>query len=200
MTQNCPNCGGDVPGMMATARVMACPYCATTLVKADAVLTKAGTAGQMFAAPSLFTLDQPTRVAERMFTPRGHVRYDYGRGTWDEYWGEDGAGAPVWVSVDEGDVAWQVELDPVDAPQGRAFRLGAEVTYRGMRFVTTEVESATCTGFRGQLPEAPHIGEAHMFANFTGPKGAILSAERWDGGAAWFAGHWIDPFDVMTPP
>lgn len=182
--------------MLAIARVQACAYCGSTLVKEDSVLRTAGSAGAWFDAPGLFTLGETRRVGERRFTPLGHVRYDYGRGFWDEYWGEDGDGREAWVSVDEGDVAWQVPLPRADWPTCNAFRLGQDVEVLGSVYSVTEVDNATCAAFRGQLPEAPDVGETHLFANLSGYDAQIVSAERWDGGEAWFIGTWLDPWQV----
>lgn len=197
MSRSCPNCGAQVAEMLTIARVQACEYCGTTLVQNDSVLEAAGSAGQMFEAPALFTLGQTCRIGARRFTPLGVIQYYYGRGVWDEYWGQDGDGNPVWVSVDEGDVAWQVALDQAPAGGANLFKLNAMAIHNGLDYTATEVNSASCRGFRGQLPEAVEIGETHMFVNMTTTRGMLLSGERWGAGQeAWYAGEWIDPFEV----
>lgn len=183
--------------MLAHSKMVNCDFCGSSVVLEDDTLRRAGEAGTMLEAPELVAIGQPVMLATYgTFTATGHVRYDYGRGHWDEYHGALSNGDLVWVSVDEGDIVLQHHVS--DAPrQGRAaFRLGAEVTANGITYACSEVDNAVAVAFRGQLPEEIILGETHLFANFTGPRGAILSGEIWDGGVAWYAGHWIDPFDV----
>ncbi|MCK0165978.1 DUF4178 domain-containing protein [Jannaschia sp. S6380] len=198
--RSCPNCGAALPAILAHARMVNCAFCGSSIVLDDATLRLAGRAGEMLDAPELIELARPVRLPQGVFTARGHVRYDYGRGHWDEYHG-DLDGDLVWVSVDEGDVVLQRPL--ADPPQGARtlFRLGATLRVMGLDYTCTEVATARAAAFRGQLPEAIVVGEAHLYANFAGPRGAILSGEAWTlpGGEeaiAWFHGHWIDPFAV----
>ena len=200
-TRNCPNCGAALPALLAHARMVNCDFCGTSIVLDDEVLRQAGQAGAMLDAPELIAIGTPVGLGEMgTFTATGHVRYDYGRGHWDEYHGALDDGTLVWVSVDEGDVAVQrpVPDDLRPALPGRP-RLGRQVTVDGIDYQCTEVDSATATAFRGQLPEEIVIGEVHMFANFSGPRGAIVSAEFWgEDQSEWFFGFWIDPFDVKA--
>lgn len=185
--------------MLAYARMVNCDFCGSSIVMDDDVLAKAGEAGDMLDAPELIEIGVPVRLgSEGTFVASGHVRYDYGRGHWDEYHGSLDTGELVWVSVDEGDVAIQRDIPTSDAPSGgrSLFRLGAEIEVNGLPYTCTEVSSAKAAAFRGQLPEAIVIGETHMYANFSGSRGAVVSAEIWDEGAAWFIGLWIDPFQV----
>ncbi|MBM2577783.1 DUF4178 domain-containing protein [Jannaschia sp. Os4] len=197
MDRSCPNCGAALPELLAHARMVSCAFCGTSVVLDGAVVENAGSSGEMLDAPELIRLGGAVSLAGRSFEAAGHVRYDYGRGHWDEYHGLLD-GEPAWVSVDEGDMAIQHALDPGLQPRGgRAlFRLGAEVEVGGRSYRATEVENATLVAYRGQLPEPMAVGEVHLYANFTGPGGAILSGESWPGGEAWFVGEWIDPFEV----
>lgn len=184
--------------MLAHARMVNCDFCGSSVVLNDDVLRKAGEAGEMLDAPELISVGQPVELGTAgTFTATGHVRYDYGRGHWDEYHGSLSTGDLVWVSVDEGDVVLQREVRGAAPSEGRkAFRLGAVVTVHGTTYACSEVDNAVAVAFRGQLPEEIVLGETHLYANFSGPRGALLSGEAWDGGTAWFAGFWIDPFDV----
>ncbi|KIT18033.1 DUF4178 domain-containing protein [Jannaschia aquimarina] len=196
--RSCPNCGGALPRLLAHARMVDCEFCGSSIVVDDQVVAKAGEAGEMLDAPELIGLGRAVQLGDfGIFTATGHVRYDYGRGHWDEYHGSFLTGDLVWVSVDEGDVAMQTPLPKSEWPHARdAFRLGGEVTVRNINWRVSEVENATCVAFRGQLPEPVAVGDVHMYANLSAPGGLILSGERWDGGMAWFAGQWIDPFEV----
>ncbi|CTQ50140.1 DUF4178 domain-containing protein [Jannaschia donghaensis] len=193
--RSCPNCGAALPEILAHARMVNCDFCGTSVVLEDEVLLNAGTSGEMVTAPALIEIGRAVRLPGGEFIATGHVRYDYGRGHWDEYHGAlDGDG--LWVSVDEGDVVAQ---QAIDAPKGAdrgTFRLDATLEFDGVTYRCTEVSNATAVAFRGQLPEPIVLGDTHLYANFSGPGGMLLSGESWDGGSAWFAGRWIDPFDM----
>ena len=194
---SCPNCGATLPELLAHARMVSCGYCGTSVVLEDEAVRVAGEAGTMLDAPELIGLGRAVELPRwGVFTATGHVRYDYGRGHWDEYHGSLLTGDLLWVSVDEGDVAVQRPLPRPDWPEGAAFRLGATVEVDGTAYAVTEVENATLVAYRGQLPEPVAVGDVHLYANLVGGGGAILSGERREGGEAWFRGAWIDPFEV----
>ncbi|UWQ20772.1 DUF4178 domain-containing protein [Jannaschia sp. W003] len=195
--RTCPNCGAALPRLLAHARMVDCGFCGSSVMLEDAALRVAGEAGTMLDAPELIGLGRAVELGdEGVFTATGHLRYDYGRGHWDEYHGALLGGALLWVAVDEGDVAVQTALPRERWPRGAAFRLGAQAEVGGERFTVDEVENATLTAFRGQLPEPVAVGDVHLYANFSGERGMILSGERWAGGEAWFLGRWVDPFRV----
>ncbi|MGB3556024.1 MAG: DUF4178 domain-containing protein [Jannaschia sp.] len=199
--RTCPNCGAALPPLLAHARMVNCDFCGASVVLDDSVLRMAGQAGEMSDVPELISLGGAVRLGDHgTFAATGHVRYDYGRGHWDEYHGTLDGGDPVWVSVDEGDVALQRPVPPHLAPEGgrELFRLGSVLRLEDSEYRCAEVDSAVARAFRGQLPEPVAIGDRHLYANFTGPRGAILSGEIWDGGVAWYRGAWIDPFDVVA--
>ncbi|WP_167766857.1 DUF4178 domain-containing protein [Jannaschia formosa] len=197
--RTCPNCGAALPELLAHARMVNCEFCGSSVVLEDAATRLAGQAGVMADAPELIEVGVPVRLGEAgSFNATGHVRYDYGRGYWDEYHGSLEDGTLLWVSVDEGDVALQRPVPKSNWPrmQGPP-RIGRQVSSNGIDYTCSEVDNATAVAFRGQLPEEIVLGEIHMYANFSGPRGAILSAEFWgDGEAAWFTGVWIDPYEV----
>ncbi|MEL6587138.1 MAG: DUF4178 domain-containing protein [Pseudomonadota bacterium] len=194
---SCPNCGAALPDLLAHARMVNCDFCGSSVVRDDDVVAKAGEAGAMLDAPELVAVGVPVRLGqEGTFTATGHVRYDYGRGHWDEYHGSLDTGGLIWVSVDEGDIVLQRPVtDGAPALRGTP-RIGSTLAWGGTDYDCTEVSSAKAVAFRGQLPEAIVVGESHMFANFSGPRGLILSLETWEEGRNWFAGVWIDPFQV----
>jgi hypothetical protein len=195
--RTCPNCGAALPPVLARARMVDCAFCGSSIVLADRVVALAGRAGEMIEAPELVRVGGAVETPNGRFEALGHVRYDYGRGHWDEYHGLID-GLDTWLSVDEGDVALQRPVPDTAVPAGgrRLFRTGAQVVVAGRTYSCTEVNSAEAVAFRGQLLERVEIGETHLFANFTGSGGAMVTGEVWDGGAAWFAGAWVDPFLV----
>jgi DNA-directed RNA polymerase subunit RPC12/RpoP len=196
---HCPNCGTSFGPQLASTRMMNCESCGTSVFIEDDRLRLAGSQGVMHEGPTLMALHDTVELGWGVVRVLGHARFSYGRGTWDEFWavGRDGQG--VWVSVDEGDVVVQSEVDRASWPSSSPdAQLGAEIRFRGQRYRATEIETAVCEAVRGSLPELIVVGESHRFVNFTGEDGGLLSGEFWSEGEAWFVGAWEDPFDLKA--
>lgn len=196
----CPNCGYGFAGLRRSTRMFDCPSCETTLFRKADALEPIGAHGEMHDAPSLLALGDTVAAIGSRWTVLGHVRYDYGRGFWDEMWAETPDGAGAWISIDEGDVVIQRPLDRRSVRAGLAgdLRLGAKVRVEGEIYTVTEMDRATATAFRGQLPERIELGETHRFVNASGDDGTLLSGEVWDGGESWSVGSWLDPFTLVV--
>jgi len=190
--RNCPNCGNKLPEIMQFTKMVDCDACGTTLLLDDDEMRMAGERGVMAEVPSLLALGETVKVGRRIMTPVGHIRFDYGRGWWDEFWCLDEHGIGHWLSVDEGDYAFETELSDVPT-----FAWGG-IEYRESRYTASETDEATCVAFRGQLPEVIAIGETHRYTDYTNADGKLISHEKWNGGEAWFGGEWLDPWSIWS--
>lgn len=201
VTINCPNCG-DTITPHAGVRMLTCPSCGTTLMAEDDVVTAAGDAGVMHDAPLLFGLGDHVTANGESFDILGHARFSYGTGWWDEFWALDGSGHPVWLSIDEGDVAIQRAVKPgkdaASAPLAQMPEMGQEISFNGEIYTVNEIDSAECIAIRGEFDEALEVGETYRFFNAVSDHGDLLSGEIWDGGALMFDGEWVDPFEVKV--
>lgn len=198
-TLNCPNCGAAVEPELACVRMSTCTSCGTALLLNDAVVQVAGHGGIMHGVPLLFGLGDDVRIGHKVFHVRGHVRYSYGRGTWDEFWCTDADDDPVWISIDEGDVAVQRATNPPSRQtKFGGYRVGEGLAIDRDDFTVVEVETAECIAVQGQFDEVIHVGDTHKFVNAQGLRGHLLSGETWDGGEKWFLGRWHDPFDIKV--
>lgn len=196
---HCPNCGAGIDPVISRIKMMTCPSCGTSLFLEDAGARLAGDAGVLHDLPMLFKLGDRVRVGKHVFDVLGQARFSYGRGTWDEFFSMDGRGNPIWISLDEGDVAIQRELSPKEWPRydGR-LRPGIEITFQGDTYRLSELEEAECIGLNGNFPEALTVGERHLFANLMAEDGGILSAEMDGDQHSWFLGQWYHPFDIAV--
>jgi hypothetical protein len=196
----CPNCGYGFEGLRKSTRMFDCPSCGTTLFREADALAPIGAHGEMHETPMLIGIGDTVLVGPNKFDVLGHLRFDYGRGTWDEFWCENRSGRGAWISVDEGDVVLQEPMPEGAVRRGLQgqLRLGAGIRIDDEVYEITELDSAACIAFRGQLPERVTLGETHSFVNATGPEGALISGEFWDEGEAWFAGEWLDPFELRV--
>ena len=193
---NCPNCGASLDRRIRSSKVVGCASCGSTVFLHDLSFATPGELGEMHETPSLLSLKAPVKLAGHIVTPVGVVRYSYGPGWWDEFWCEADKGGQ-WVSVDEGDIVIET---PIAAPKtpapARRLKIGDVVMHQAQNYRAVEAETATCVAYRGELPEAPEIGEAHRYVNFQGPDGRALSLEIWGANEAWFAGRWVDPWSI----
>lgn len=196
---NCGNCGAALPNRLAQARMVTCDHCGSTSVLRDKVFEIAGQGGEMFDAPALVQIGAPVVVKGLELLPVGQARFSYGRGSWDEFWCLGGSEDGMWLSADEGDYALERDLPRDLWPETGRPRLGDAIEIRGETFRVTEAETATCVAVRGEFPEELEIGETHLYFDLTGPHGQIATYESWEGGEAWSAGHWVDPWQVRAP-
>lgn len=177
--------------------MITCTSCNTTLVLEDAGLLAAGEQGVLHEVPMLFALGDKVRIGQSRYDILGQARFSYGRGTWDEFWAVDGLGAPVWISVDEGDLILQRSLTRDQWPKYDGYlRMKSTLTYEGQGFRVQEEGTGTCLGLRGSFGHELKLGESYRFLNLQGEEGDVLSVEIEGNSYEWFLGRWIDPFDV----
>ena len=195
----CPNCGYGFDNLRKSTRMFDCPSCDTTLFREGAALKPIGNNGEMHDYVMLLGINDSVTINGQKCLVVGHARYDYGRGTWDEFWVENSQGAGAWVSIDEGDVAVQYPLGGDLAPQrSDPPRVGERVIHGGLEYTVTEGDTAKCIAVRGQFPEMIQVGDEHYFVNASGPSGRLLSGEFWEGGHGWSDGEWLDPFTLKV--
>lgn len=197
--ETCPNCGAPAPDALAWAQMAVCGSCNTTLYRLGSGLGVAAPAGEMADVPLLVALGDHVAVSGRWMTAVGHARFSYGPGWWDEFWlagdaGEEG----LWLSIDEGDVILQSPLsDPAHGLPTRP-TLGDHIALIDEDFTVTETGAGVCTALRGAFPERLAVGDRFSYANLTGGRGGLLSAETDGSGTTWFRGVWIDPFALRV--
>ncbi len=193
----CPNCGAAVHSRFKTAKMMNCESCGTSLYLLDEQFVLAGEQGVMHEGALIFALGDHLRLNKQDYHLIGHARFSYGRGWWDEFWAEDGAGEGAWVSVDEGDIVVQRAVAEADWPKlNSPPSLGGAVRFLKQTYRVTEREQAECVALRGAFPELMEVGERYQFVNCQSEGSELLSGEFWSGGRNWFLGAWVDPFDV----
>lgn len=195
-TKTCPNCGDRLAPILSFTKMLDCESCGTTVVLDGDALRMAGQRGEMLDLPALLRLDDMFRTPKGVYVVVGHVRYDYGAGWWDELWCVAPDDEGIWLSIDEGDYALERAVPPGVQP----IKSGKHILYKGDRYHLSETDTATCVAYRGQLPEEIIIGETHSYTNYVSADGASLSHEVWtEHGTqheAWFAGEWLDPWEI----
>ncbi|MEZ5479330.1 MAG: hypothetical protein R3E95_18155 [Thiolinea sp.] len=111
-TFNCPQCGNALPLSFSFAKLVVCEQCDSTIFLEDDAARLAGQRSVLPERPSLIGLKTPFSYRNQDYLPVGHIRYQYAYGYWDEWWVLDGQGQGMWMSVDEGDFAFEHARNP----------------------------------------------------------------------------------------
>ena len=194
---NCPTCGAEVPSALAYSKLAVCAHCHTTLFLEDRVVKLAGVQSVLADVPSIFSVGAWFRYKTWTFSPLGRVRFDYGDGYWDEWWVLRDTGDGKWLSVDEGDIAFEVPREiRGEAPDVLALSVGEGVVLDGMRLKVTEKHKAVCLGMEGELPEVNFPGDEHDYVHLSGERGLLVTGEHFKGETVFYKGAWVDPFEV----
>ncbi len=195
-TLNCPQCGSALPLSFRFAKLVVCPHCGSTIFLEDDAARLAGEQSALAELPSLVRLKIPFRYRNASYLPVGHIRYRYALGYWDEWWLLDDDGQGVWLSVDEGDYAFEHPLRLDTPPDFRRLKIDDELELDGRDWRVTELDKARCEGFEGELPEIIRVGETFAYAHLSGDDGELMTLEYPGNEVRAYAGKWLDPFDV----
>ena len=191
---NCPQCGNALPLNFRYSKLVVCDSCDSTIFLEDDAVHLAGEQSVLSEEPSLLQLKQPFTYKNQTFLPVGHVRYRYGRGFWDEWWLIDNGGEGLWLTVDEGDFAFEKEIKP---PNNISFdNLTLDKNLNG--WIVTERGQASCEGFEGELPELLIKGDKFNYVDLSKKDGKLLSLEFSDKGIKAYQGRWVDPFEIQV--
>lgn len=191
---NCPQCGDRLPLTFLHSKLVVCASCHSTIFLEDDAVRLAGKQSVLAEIPSLIQIQQPFSYQSHTYFPVGHVRYQYDSGFWDEWWVFDEGGEGVWVSVDEGDFAFE---KPVKAPANITFeKLTIDTKINNWR--VTERGTAVCDSFEGELPEIIKSGDQFDYVHLSKPDGQLLTLEFSDNSVKAYKGKWVDPFEITV--
>ena len=200
---NCPSCGAAAPPLLKHSKLAVCSFCNSTLFVNDAQVQAAGEKSVLTEIPSILVMGRRFALGKWMFEPIGRIRYEYGDadnsggGYWDEWWVLLSDGKTRWISNDEGE--YVIENSVVlqgDPPPYEDYEIGKELILFKQKLRVTELNTATCIGIEGQIPEVIKAGDTYRYAHLEGAKGLLVTAEYdADEVATFHKGLWVDPFD-----
>jgi len=195
---SCPNCGNIIKPAIDTCQLLICSACNSSIFYDNGNLENHGKMAALADEPSLFQLNHRYKHLDWCFTPIGRVRYDYGEGTWDEFYVLSDNGATNWVSVDEGDVAIEklVKSNVQVQPFGE-LRVGDQVTLLNQRLTVTEKNTCTLVGAEGQLPFPIEPNDTYDYIDLLGPKSSSFTVEYQKDSVECFKGTWVDPYEIV---
>lgn len=197
-TFNCSQCGNQLPITFRLTKLVVCDQCQSTLLLHDDAIALYGKSAELAPTPSLIQLQQPIKYLNKEYTPVGHVRFRYPMGFWDEFWLIDNAGEGTWLSVDEGDYAFEKPLDVLPFTVNfKRLRVGSLVQ---KRWHVTEKDHAVCVGFKGELPELFTEGDIYEYAHLSsiGSKLLTLEYDEETNEVSATEGQWVDPFEIKV--
>ncbi|WP_052245492.1 DUF4178 domain-containing protein [Halocynthiibacter namhaensis] len=182
-----------------SAKMTTCESCETTLFLDGQQMAMAGKSGVMHDIPQLFHLGETAIVDNDEYQIVGHARFEYGPGSWDEYWALDENGTGRWISVDEGIVILQKRVSSDGLPAfNQKPKLGETFRAFGDTYRVTEVDQGICVALRGSFPKVMALGETFEYVNCLDEYDEQLSGEFSGGEVDWFRGVWCDPFEVRV--
>ena len=179
----CPNCGGDHTLVNPGITMVICQYCKTVVYWDDETVLKMGDKSILPEADTRLFLHATGKITGQGFEVVGHLRYDHGRGTWDEWYLQLDNGDEAWVSEDERQLSLET---PIQAggplPQAQGLQLGQPVSLDGLSYTVRELGAATFIGGEGQLPFTLLPGEQYPYADVATVDGTRFATLEYDEG------------------
>jgi hypothetical protein len=193
---NCPSCGAPLPKTFSGSRLVACDNCRSVLLLNKEGADPLGKQADLAEYPSLFELGRQYRYGDLLLMPAGMLRFNYGRGTWDEWWCQTDRGQGVWISVDEGDFVMEQPQPNLALPALAQIRQQPRLELFNATWIATEFGEASYEGMSGAVPEVVQPGRTFHYVHLSAPGRQLITLEYDDPEAApgVFLGEWMDPF------
>ena len=202
-TINCPSCAAELDKKIKSTKHIVCEYCYSSLFFEDDSIQNLGVMAEVIDEPSILQLNIDFEYRGWNFVPIGRVRYDYGRGWWDEWYVMDTKGETKWISVDEGQIAIEekeerIENSPIvfeDCFVGDSI----ELTFKEKSTLFTITEKKGCKNIaaEGELPFPIISDEEFNYIDLISKDGISATIEIFnDGSQEIFFGSWIDAYDL----
>jgi Domain of unknown function (DUF4178) len=191
----CPNCGGEHTLVNPGITMLVCDYCKTVVYWGEQTALQTGRQSILPEADTRLFMHASGKLMGRSYEVAGHLRYDHGRGTWDEWYLQMDDGGVAWLSEDERKLSLEQFLrpDPSMPPPGQ-LQPGNPVTLDGVGYTVREVGNAVCAGGEGQLPFTVLPGEQYPYVDLASHDGTQFATLEYDsdGAPRCFTGQVLD--------
>ena len=192
---NCPQCGDLLSVYFTYSKLVKCKSCGSSIFLEDDAVKLIGQSAVLSPEPSLIELHRPFKLQDKRFTPLGKIRYNYGRGFWEEWFLKDDHNQEFWLSIDEGDFVLEEKIKfSLPFKKNHTFKVGQ----RFNDYQVSEIGKGVCEGFEGELPEAIKLNESHSYVHLSRGHGELLTLELFDNETMTFKGQWIDPLEIKV--
>ena len=155
---NCPNCGGAIEGISPLIRSIDCPYCSSWLRLSNQVWQANEGQKTPLDAPTFLRVGLGGNAPDgTRYSVIGRLRFQYGMGSWDEWWIEDSHGESFWLEEDDGSYYRHSLGKEISLPNGsKGISVGGTLTLNdGPTLFITEKYQADIVGREGMLPVEP---------------------------------------------
>lgn len=112
----------------------------------------------------------------------------------------DNGGRGFWISVDEGDFAFEkpFKVNTHEIPKLDSLSLGQQLPLFKEDWQVTEIGEGKCEGFKGDLPQIVQIDEVIPYVHLSGLTGQLITLEYFDDQVFVYKGEWVDPFEIKA--
>ncbi len=180
-TLHCPNCGGEHTIANPGIAMLVCHYCNTALYWDEDAVLNVGVQSILPEDDTRLHIGATGRILGEGFRVIGHVRYDHGRGHWDEWYLELDSSETAWVSEDGRRLSLERPLEASGASDDvEMLRVGGAVELGGTTFTVRELGEARCVGGQGQLPFTVLPEETYPYADIASIDGKHLATLEYD--------------------
>lgn len=151
---SCPNCGGEVTFRSVASVMAVCEYCQSTLLKDADSVRNIGKVAEALEDYSPIQINTSGTYQGRAFTVVGRIQLRYDAGYWNEWSILFDDGAPGWLSDASGQyvVTLPQEASGSGAPRFDDLRPGRRYDFAGTTFYASDVRTARCIAWEGELP------------------------------------------------
>ncbi len=188
----CPNCGGEHTLTNPGITMLVCEYCNTVVYWDDETTLKMGAQSILPEADTRLFMHATGKLMDRGYEVVGRLRYDHGRGSWDEWYLQMDDGGVAWLSEDERELSLEqaAQIDGAPPPPDQ-LSIGSMITIEEVGYSVRELGQATCIGGEGQLPFTILPDERYPYADLVSMDGTRFATLEYDEGTTphAFAGH-----------
>jgi hypothetical protein len=190
---NCPSCGAVLDVYGRHVLMLICEYCETNVVFDKEAVKAAGKMSVLRDDDSYLFVGAVGEYREKRFEVIGRVRYDFGRGFWDEWYLELSDGSKMWLSDDGEDLSYEQPVtEPADVPPFEKLKINDQISLAGKRYRVEEKGRAVCSGGEGELPFLLQQGESYDYLDCSTPDGKNMATiEYEEEGPKAFVGVWV---------
>ncbi|MBW2732598.1 MAG: DUF4178 domain-containing protein [Deltaproteobacteria bacterium] len=180
---HCPNCGGEHTLVNPGVVQVVCNFCQTVLFWGADEVMQVGEKSILPESDSRLFMFANGRLQGVGFQVSGHLRYDHGRGAWDEWFLQLDDGREAWLSEDEREITLELPIEPDQAlPAVQELQVGMPITIQGVQYTVREIGTATTVGGEGQMPFVMRPGETYPYADLASLDGQYFATLEYDDG------------------
>jgi hypothetical protein len=196
---SCPSCGAPLNITNRFVKMVACDFCAQTLLLTDSGLDPTGKTAKLADLGSPLYIDATGTLRGQKFQVLGRLRYQYDSGIWDEWFLTfDGINKPGWLVEDEGEhTFYHKETLTSAVPPFDKVAVGQVYAISGREVFVTQKGTAKILGGEGQLAFTITPGETVRYLD--GNSGAEqISIEYTKDEIEFLVGWAVGPDDLKV--